>query len=69
MTIINNEITARVSQISSLYQLLENKEQKEDKNRSPDYPIFHVELRKTAICDYMLAYIYGSVPVCAQAIP
>ena len=27
MTIINNEITARVSQISSLYQLLENKEQ------------------------------------------
>ena len=27
MTITNNEITARVSQISSLYQLLENKEQ------------------------------------------
>ena len=27
MTITNNEITAKVSQISSLYQLLENKEQ------------------------------------------
>lgn len=27
MTITNNEITARVSQISSLYQLLDNKEQ------------------------------------------